>query len=352
MSSYSKQRLFAVAARLCTFSSLFLIALSFVSSSQEISGSMPAVKQANAQSITESTNSTLQDQETARHDATNNTSNFNFIALGDWGCTNDTIKNMNYIIEMDPEIVLGLGDFSYETTADCWLDIIEPIDAKMKIVLGNHDSTKVSADLMLQYMDHFNLSSFYYSFDYKNVHFLGMSTEHSLSNRSDQFQFVKDDLAKASADPDVEWIVVYYHNMMYHSNTDTHSSRLRDTYHELFDQYDVDLALQGHQHNYERSYPLKYNSQSPLNPTITDRGINNNYLDPESPIFATVGTGGVSLHSLDGKKPFIASQHEGYGVLNIEVINDSGGDYARQLMATFYSTSDGRTIDQFAISKR
>ena len=31
------------------------------------------------------------------------------------------------------ELVLGLGDYSYEDTADCWLDIMEPIDQKMKI---------------------------------------------------------------------------------------------------------------------------------------------------------------------------------------------------------------------------
>ena len=42
---------------------------------------------------------------------------------------------------------------------------------------------------------------------------------------------------------------------------------LRDTYHPLFDTYKVDLVLEAHLHNYQRSFPLEYNSASqPPNP--------------------------------------------------------------------------------------
>src|SRR5918994_4436811 len=50
-------------------------------------------------------------------------SDFNFAAAGDWACTSDTTDTVNNIVDKNPELVLGLGDYSYEDSADCWLDI-------------------------------------------------------------------------------------------------------------------------------------------------------------------------------------------------------------------------------------
>lgn len=44
---------------------------------------------------------------------------FSVVAAGDWGCTDDTITTAKRIAEKNPEIVLGLGDYSYDTIADC-----------------------------------------------------------------------------------------------------------------------------------------------------------------------------------------------------------------------------------------
>ena len=52
-------------------------------------------------------------------------SNFNFAAAGDWACTSDTTDTVNNILDKNPELVLGLGDYSYEDSVDCWLDIIQ-----------------------------------------------------------------------------------------------------------------------------------------------------------------------------------------------------------------------------------
>jgi hypothetical protein len=59
-----------------------------------------------------------------------------------------------------------------------------------------------------------------------------------------------------------------------------------DTCHPLFEQYNIDLVLQGHQHNYQRTYPIKYNSDTLIDPIITDINTNN-YTDPEGQIFVT-----------------------------------------------------------------
>ena len=65
--------------------------------------------------------------------------NFNFAAVGDWDCGSNARATSNSIINTNPELVVGLGDYSYEANADCWLDIVDPFDHKMKIAIGNHE---------------------------------------------------------------------------------------------------------------------------------------------------------------------------------------------------------------------
>ena len=82
------------------------------------------------------------------------------------------------------------------------------------------------------------------------------------------------------------------------------SSSLRDAYHPLFDKYRVDLVLQGHVHNYQRTFPLEYDTVSPSSPTRTSTSTSS-YTDPNGQIFVTVGTGGINFHGLSGKSYFV-----------------------------------------------
>ncbi|HEX2231626.1 MAG TPA: hypothetical protein VHG34_05485, partial [Nitrososphaeraceae archaeon] len=174
---------------------------------------------------------------------------------------------------------------------------------------------------------------------------------------SEQYTFVQNDLAKAAADPNIDWIVIVHHDQQYASTANNLLSRAnkwKEAYHPLFDQYDVDLVLQAHQHNYQRTYPIKYNSDRPVNPIITDRNTDT-YTNPEGPIYLTVGTGGASLHNLNGNKaPYlITAQDEVYGFLNIDITNNNN-DGTTTLVGTFYSNDDGASeemTDQFTIAK-
>ncbi len=273
---------------------------------------------------------------------------FHFGSAGDWGCNSNTVDTVNSIKNQNPELVLGLGDYSYQSTADCWLDRVDPIDEKMKITIGNHENSAADEDLNT-YLDHFGMTSQYYSFDYQNVHFLSMATEISYSSGSSQNLFVKNDLASAAANPNIDWIVVYFHKPMYSSPNSCSScsgeSNLRDIYHPIFDQYGVDIVLEGHTHDYQRSFPIKFNPNSKSNPIITNNNINN-YNDPEGQIYAIVGTGGVNFHSLSGQSSFIASQQSTrFGHLNIDIVNNGN-----TLIGKFISNAGG-TMDQFTINK-
>ena len=270
-------------------------------------------------------------------------SEFNFAAAGDWGCTDDTTDTVNNIVDKNPELVLGLGDYSYdEDPAVCWLKKVKPINDKMKIAIGNHDMEKLNI-----YTNHFGLKEQYYSFNYYNVHLVALSTELAYKPFSSQYEFVENDLSKAASDPNIDWIVVYFHKQMYASpsNHDDYPT-LRSTYHPLFNEYGVDLVLQAHNHNYERTYPIKFNSNSPFNP-ITTTTNTNTYTDPDGQIFATIGTGGVSLYTFTGKADHFVKQYGDFGILNIDVTNEP---QSSSLTGKFYA-NNGKLIDQFIIYK-
>jgi hypothetical protein len=280
-------------------------------------------------------------------DKISNIKEFNFGAAGDWGCTPDTIKTLENTQDKSPEFVLALGDLSYEDAPQCWLDIINPIENKTLIAIGNHDDE--TPEKLKEYMDYFGLEQQYYSFNYENMHFIAISTEIPFNEESSQYNFVSNDLADASMNPNIDWIVVFYHTLAYTSPADigkgnSADKELRNTYHPLFDKYHVDLVLQAHNHNYQRSYPIIYNNEDPKNPVITDKS-KDNYINPKGIVFSTIGTGGAEAYPLTGQARYIVAQYVGFGFLNVDVINNG------ETLNGKYYANDGSIKDQFTITK-
>jgi Calcineurin-like phosphoesterase len=286
---------------------------------------------------------------------TNNTNNnnFNFIAVGDWDCTDETEDTIDNIIDKNPELVLALGDLSYDNSAECWLELIEPIRDKTKIALGNHESE--SSEKLEDFMESFELEKQYYSFNYENVHFLALSTEVPYDDDSQQYEFAINDLEKYSTDSSIDWIVVFFHRQSYSSAAFLEDEEdFRDTYHPLFDKYKVDLALQGHLHAYERTHPINFNSDDENEPIIKDTDPNL-YENPTGTIFITVGTGGAHEMELANNKDFSAAGIDNeFGILNINVENDNNDSNLRILTGNFIQNEDDEEyniLDQFKITK-
>jgi len=270
---------------------------------------------------------------------------FNFAAVGDMGCSPLTEKIINDINNKSPEVILALGDLSYQRdNADCWFNIVAPVEPKLKIVLGDHDYD--SDSVLKQYKNHFNMSQEYYSFNYENVHFIALATEIPFDINSSQYNFVKNDLEAASKNPDINWTIVYSYRPQYSSPSEHPGNNfLRDLYHPLFQKYNVDIILQSHNHNYQRSYPINYNNESSSSPLVTDNDIQS-YKDPTGQVYVTVGTGGSALHDLKGKARYIAVQYKAFGYLEISITSNGNN-----LTGTFYDSSDGTIKDQFALIK-
>ena len=278
---------------------------------------------------------------------TNNiTNDFNFVAVGDWDCTSETKDTIDNILEHDPELVLALGDLSYNDKAKCWLKIIEPFADKTKIVIGNHEVE--SSKILRDYMDYFGLEKQYYSFNYENIHFLALSTEMPYEEDSQQYEFAIQDLEKYSNDPSIDWIVAFYHRQLYSSGGGPEDEEdFREVYHPIFDKYKVDLALQGHHHVYERIYPITFNDDDENEPFIRDENLRI-YNNPEGTIFITAGTGGAHDMQLSKSKSFSAiGIDRKFGILNIAIENNG-----TSLTGTFIENENENDIlDKFTIIK-
>jgi len=262
-------------------------------------------------------------------------SNFNFAAAGDFGCNENTEETIDHIVSKNPKIMLALGDLSYSHSAECWIELMEPLEEITKITIGNHDVE--SSKKLKDYMKAFNLEKQYYSFNYGNVHFLSIATEFDYQEGSEQYQFVVEDLKTASSNPNIKWIVAFYHGPMFTENSDYDYETLRDIYAPLFDQYKVDLALQGHVHNYHRSFPLQYNEDDSEDPIINSDGT----------IYTVVGSGGATLEEFEDYPEFIGPLYFGHGFLEVQVTNNEDSSI---LNARFYD-NDGIVKDEFSITK-
>jgi hypothetical protein len=278
---------------------------------------------------------------------TNKNTNFNFVAVGDWDCNGEAEDTVENIIDKDPELILALGDFSYNGKAKCWLKMIKPIADKTKIVIGNHEVD--SSKLLRNYMDFFGLEKQYYSFNYKNMHFLALSTETDYDEDSEQYQFAIRDLEKYSKDPFMDWIVVFYHDHIYGSGSLEEETDFREIYHPLFDKYKVDLALQGHLHVYERTYPITFNNEDDDEPIVHNNNNNPNiYKNPKGTVFVTVGTGGAHDMVLSSKKDYSAEGIDGtFGILDVILESDQ-----KTLTGTFIENGKKKEVmDEFKIIK-
>jgi len=272
--------------------------------------------------------------------------NFNIAAVGNMGCQAEANKTVSNIVSKDPELVLALGDFSYQDSANCWIDLMKPLNNKTKITLGNDEWP---FPLMMQYVYQYNLSHPFYAFNVNNIHVLSLGTEFAFDKKSSQFEFAKADLQAASIDPLVDWIVVFFHKPMYSSNMQVSNTDLRNTYHPIFDEFGVDLVLQGHANYYERSYPIEFNTESRREPIAANATFGNStFLDPRGPIVSTVGTGGYNINTLKAvKAPFVEDQYFGYGILDIGFETNQTSTV---LNGTYYS-NDGQIQDQFKVIK-
>jgi 3',5'-cyclic AMP phosphodiesterase CpdA len=141
----------------------------------------------------------------------------------------------------------------------------------------------------------------YYSFTYGNVAFIALdandvtyefSANHGYSGGA-QTTWLSRQLAGFRANRNIDFIVAFFHECAYCTAT-AHASDggVRDAWIPLFDQYSVDLVINGHNHVYERTDPLKagaVTTAAPIGATV--------YSASQGTTYAVAGAAGNSLYA-------------------------------------------------------
>jgi len=148
-------------------------------------------------------------------------------------------------------------------------------------IAGNHDNKSGS------FVDHFNLTpatgsdtttGVYYSYDYSNAHFIMLNNNENTSVNDlsqAQIDWMKADVAKARAKGS-KWIIVDMHKGPYSTSNHATDSDIngpegsRNTVAPVMAKLGIDLVLQGHDHIYARSKPIKADNTAAAEDIITE----------------------------------------------------------------------------------
>jgi hypothetical protein len=269
-----------------------------------------------------------------------------FAAMGDFGTGGpNEIQNGNAILAKAPEFWLALGDTAYSYGTDYEFQInffnpLAPLLAKVPVFpsIGNHEyETSNGAPYFAAFALPTNNpagSERYYSFDWGPVHVVALDAMCELGRTTasctaeDQKQWLRDDLAASRA----PWKIVMFHHPIYSSGEHLSTKSLHDWI-PIFEAGGVDLVLTGHDHNYERTHPMKGVEQ--VSPPGT----------PGAITYVVVGNGAAFLRGWAMPQPAWSAVRNNvdYGFLDVAI--DGGTLTATAL------TADGKVIDRFTLEK-
>jgi predicted phosphodiesterase len=161
--------------------------------------------------------------------------------------------------ELEPDFVLNGGDRSPSVmsgTLRPYKEIIASVP--MYMARGNHDSPDKQRMVSMMPGPGDNQ---YFAFTWGNARFFCVNTEDRkgkdapLKEGGAQYQWLEEELNSCTQ----PWKFVFQHVPVYSAYSGGLTNDLDDE-RALIEKYGVDVVFQGHQHNYDRSHPLKDNA--------------------------------------------------------------------------------------------
>ena len=216
---------------------------------------------------------------------------FVFTAYGDHGVTPEAVKNVDNVLFEKPAFHLMLGDISYANGVqpiwDKYLEQIEPMASVIPfmITLGNHENEDIKVDgkdVEIGYVA--TLARFampgaehWYTFDYGCARFVSINSD--AYKAPGHLEWVDATLAAARRDPKIKWIIVLQHHPVYGTSKGRGDNQgLIENVAPIFDKYKVDLVLEGHDHHYERQYPMRANAITSKDKSKYKKGVGTLYV--------------------------------------------------------------------------
>lgn len=272
---------------------------------------------------------------------------------GDSDCNAEAQQSHDNIKEQNPDWVLILGDLSYKDTSSCFTSMYQDIKDKTNVLMGNHEEVEgVPAKLAKEYLDFFNQKATsssdgsYFSKTVGNMLFVVANNYIDFGEGSQQYTFLKSEMEKYRNDKSITWRIFCVHEPLY-GTTSKHAPRkdFRDIYHPLMEANNFDLCYVGHNHNYQRSYPLKYNLANSNNPIINDTN-EPNYTNPNGIIFVVAGNAGRKEYALTNQPSQTAKQTTAKGIIVLKTTNNG-----KTLDHQMIENSGRNQFDSFTITK-
>ena len=236
---------------------------------------------------------------------------FTFVVLGDSGSADAAqFKVRDLMLSMPADFIVHTGDMVYEagTALDFNPRFFVPYQDLLRTrmfwpCVGNHDYETANAqpwrDAFYTPANNPAGSENYYSFDYGNAHFAMIDSNETTQPGSPQYEFLDQDLDAS----DAFWKLVVFHHTIYSNSLHGSNEEVQANLVPLFDRYSVDLVLMGHDHDYERTFPLRANQ-------IVAPGAGTVYI--------TTGGGGQKLYGA-GASEFTAYSESAHHITRVTV---------------------------------
>lgn len=227
-----------------------------------------------------------------------------FVAIADTGTGYPdqyaVAKAMDRYRQRNPyRLVILAGDNIYTNgeiakVKEVFEDPYQPLltnGVKFHACLGNHDIRTDNGEPQLQYAG-FNMPDRYYTFREKEVQFFALDTNGN-ADWTAQLAWLEQELQRSKA----PWKIVFGHHPIYSSGHYGTNQAFIDSLTPLFQKYGVQLYINGHEHHYERTQPIKGTT------------------------YLVTGIGGAQLRSV-GRSQWTAFSASRYGFSAIEVYAD------------------------------
>ncbi|MFJ2603583.1 purple acid phosphatase family protein [Streptomyces sp. NPDC091279] len=333
---------------------------------------------------------------------------FTFTAFGDEGVGYHGLANNSLLLGQNPAFHLHAGDIAYadptgsgqssDTGFDArvWDQFLAQTESVAKSVpwmpaYGNHDMEAWYAphgyggeearwNLPDNGPDKKNLPGVY-SFVYGNTAIISLDANDisfeipanlGLSGGT-QTTWLETQLKKYRAAKDVDFVVVFFHHCAYCTST-AHASEggVRQEWVPLFEKYHVDLVINGHNHQYERTDVIKggkVTKKLPIGGTA--------YPETDGVVYVTAGAAGRSLYAFSAPLSYEGHEKEvesvasfvntksgkvdetvtwsrvrylDYSFLRVDVTPAATGRYATLTVRGIAETGD--RIDHFTVARR
>ncbi len=298
---------------------------------------------------------------------------FSFGAVGDYANGSNFQATVAQVKSQNPDFHIAVGDLAYTTAEQSWCNTWKNAGYNnILITSGNHDSGESSSGNINNYVQFcpYTLSSpltgtygKQYYFDYPPTNptarfilisaglggsFIGFDTNYAVGSQG--YTFVQNAIDDARTQG-IKWVIVGTHKNCL--SMGTKSCEIGTALMNLLFTKRVDLVLQGHDHNYQRSKQLTCaNTNTYTASCVADDGADGVYRKGAGTVTVIQGTGGqgqYTINTSDSEASYFAkwegsNSNQTFGFNKYTV-------FPTQLTAQFVRTLGGTFTDSFTITE-